>query len=161
MAALSLAQLRRCYAEELRAAAPVRRHEAVVKAFFGTGPWSIIPPKQMSARYVTPDADPRHLYHDVLIAIDAEKGINNGEPGLWARLLDQIEIKRGARILQVGAGTGYYSAILAQLAGPKGRVIAVEYEAALARAARRHLRPWRQIKVVQASPAPHTPLHCG
>nr|WP_298682224.1 methyltransferase domain-containing protein [uncultured Dongia sp.] len=165
MAALSLAQLRRCYAEELRAAAPVRRHEAVVKAFatvprdafFGTGPWSIIPPKQMSARYVTPDADPRHLYHDVLIAIDAEKGINNGEPGLWARLLDQIEIKRGARILQVGAGTGYYSAILAQLAGPKGRVIAVEYEAALARAARRHLRPWRQIKVVQGDGTRHDP----
>lgn len=163
MPKLSLADHRRFYAEELRAAAPVLRNDAVVKAFakvprekfFGPGPWLILPPKSMQARYQTPDADPRHLYHDVLIAIDRQKGINNGEPGLWARLFDAVDVVPGERILQVGAGTGYYTAILAEMTGRKGNVVAVEYEAALAKQARRNLGQWKQVKIVHGDGTKH------
>src|ERR1700757_2799568 len=117
-----LAQLRRFYAEELRAAAPVRRNESVVEAFatvprerfLGPGPWRIIPTKWMDAAYVTADADPARLYHDVVVAIDETRNLNNGEPGLWARLFDQLDLRPGERVMQVGAGTGYYSAVLAE-----------------------------------------------
>lgn len=165
MSALSLDDLRRCYAEELRATAPVLRNNAVVEAFatvprekfLGEGPWRILPPKSMDTRYQTPDADPRWLYHDVLIAIDEQKGINNGEPALWARLLDHVDILPGDRLMQVGAGTGYYSAILAELAGPTGHVIAVEYQADLAARARDNLRAWRQVEVVRGDGTLHDP----
>jgi len=33
---------------------------------------------------LTEDADPRRLYQNVLIALDESKGINNGQPSLWA-----------------------------------------------------------------------------
>jgi protein-L-isoaspartate(D-aspartate) O-methyltransferase len=160
-----LTQLRRFYAEELRAAAPVRHNASVVEAFatvprerfLGPGPWRIIPPKRMDAAYVTDDADPAHLYHDVLVAIDETRSLNNGEPALWARLFDQLEIRPGERIMQVGAGTGYYSAILAELVQASGHVFAVEYDANLAARARENLRPWRQVEVVAGDGTQHDP----
>ena len=139
-----LAQARRFFAEELRAAALIRRNKSVVEAFatvprerfLGPGPWHIIPPKWMGAAYETPDSDPRQVYHDVLVAIDPARSLNNGEPGLWARLFDQLNLRPGGRIMQVGAGTGYYSAVLAEIVGTTGAVVAVEYDAGLAAAAR-------------------------
>src|SRR5438552_15208962 len=76
------------YAEELRAVANIQS-EAVVKAFakvprehfLGPGPWQISNPKHDSYR-TTPEADPRHLYHNILIAIDATRYLNNGQPSL-------------------------------------------------------------------------------
>src|SRR5215467_451568 len=111
-----LVQLRRFYAEELRATAPVLCNDSVVEAFasvprerfLGLGPWRIIPPMYMDSIYITPDADPRRLYHDVLVTIDETRDLNNGQPALWARLFDQLDLRPGERIMQVGAGTGYY-----------------------------------------------------
>jgi protein-L-isoaspartate(D-aspartate) O-methyltransferase len=34
--------------------------------------------------WTTVNANPRHVYHDVLIALDETRGINNGQPSLWA-----------------------------------------------------------------------------
>jgi protein-L-isoaspartate(D-aspartate) O-methyltransferase len=105
--------------------------------FAGPGPWSI---SVSGAGYVqTPDDDPAYLYQDTLIALDAEKGINIGEPSLHARCLDALALKEGSTVLHVGAGSGYYTAILAQLVGPSGRVHAYEIEPALAVRAVRHL----------------------
>jgi protein-L-isoaspartate(D-aspartate) O-methyltransferase len=165
MDGIDLAQARRFFAEELRAAAPIRRNEAVVEAFatvprerfLGPGPWHVIPPKRMAAFYETPDSDPRRVYHDVLVAIDPARGLNNGEPGLWARLFDLLNLRPGERIMQVGAGTGYYSAVLGEIVGASGSVVAVEYDTGLAAAARENLRPWRQVEAVTGDGTSHDP----
>ena len=47
--------------------------------------------------------------------------------------MDTLNIKQGERVLQVGAGTGYYTAILAELVGARGRIHAVEFEKQLAK----------------------------
>ena len=47
--------------------------------------------------------------------------------------------RRGEHAVHVGAGLGYYSAILGHLVGPGGRVTAIEYEADLAARARANL----------------------
>jgi protein-L-isoaspartate(D-aspartate) O-methyltransferase len=92
--------------------------------------------------------DPRHLYHDVLIAIDEERRLNNGQPSLWARMYDQLELSRGGH---VGAGTGYYSAILAEIVGRAGRVTAIEVDPILAARAKENLAAaWPQATVVAA-----------
>lgn len=117
------------------------------EAFAGSGPWklrssvagALLPPKQ------TPDADPRWLYHCVLVVLDEEKGINIGDPGLWARLLARADIQPGARVLQVGAGVGYYTAILSQLVGPTGHVTAYEIEKELAVRATANLADWNNV----------------
>lgn len=104
------------------------RHPAIEQAFAtvererfaGPGPWSIM---VVGSGYVkTPDDDPAFLYQDTLLALDPNRGINIGQPSWHALWLDAIDVRQGETVLQVGAGTGYYSAILARLAGPNGRV---------------------------------------
>jgi len=81
--------VRQIYAEEIRAVLNVRS-PAVVQAFatvprerfLGPGPWQIlapVPPGCFPYR-TTDDADPRHLYHNVLVAIDAARRLNDGQP---------------------------------------------------------------------------------
>jgi len=42
-------------------------------------------------------------------------------------------------VLEVGAGSGYYSAVVAEIVGKKGKVIAIEMISELAERARRNL----------------------
>jgi protein-L-isoaspartate O-methyltransferase len=56
-------------------------------------------------------SDPRAVYHDVLIALDEARGINNGQPSLWASLFDELDITAGDDVVHLGCGTGYYTAI--------------------------------------------------
>ena len=97
--------------------------------------------------------DPSELYQDVLVGLDVERGINNGQPSLHARSLAACDPRIGDTVLHVGAGLGYYSAILAQLVGPTGRVIAYEIEADLAARAATYLAPWPQVEVRAVSGA--------
>jgi len=83
----------------------------------------------------TPDADPVYLYCDVLIAIVPERGLNNGMPSNHAPLIASAAIRSGEHVVHVGAGTGYYTAIMAHLAESGGRVTAVEFDSALAQRA--------------------------
>jgi protein-L-isoaspartate(D-aspartate) O-methyltransferase len=53
------------------------------------------------------------VYQDIGIGIAT--GIPSGLPSLHARLLDAIGLAHGRRVMQVGAGTGYFTAILAEL----------------------------------------------
>ncbi|MGY4408574.1 protein-L-isoaspartate O-methyltransferase [Bradyrhizobium sp. LB7.1] len=52
----------------------------------------------------------------VLVTIDASRNLNNGMPSFWAGNFDHLNIARGEQVLQVGAGTGYYSAVLTEIA---------------------------------------------
>jgi protein-L-isoaspartate(D-aspartate) O-methyltransferase len=155
--AMSVRMARRWYAEELRFAANVRS-PAVIAAFatvprerfVGPGPWRIKSPMRMGDYWTTEGGDPHHVYHDALIALDAARGINNGQPSLWAGLFDQLGIAAGEHVLHLGCGTGYYSAIIAELVGITGKVAAIEIDATLAERARAALAPWRQASVVNA-----------
>lgn len=101
------------------------------------GPWTA---GRTSPRYLrTPDGDPAFLYQDVLVALDAERGINIGEPSLHAHCLDVLALQPGECVLQVGAGSGYYTAILSQLVGPDGHVHAFEIDRTLAERAMQNL----------------------
>lgn len=148
----SLEEARRWFAEELRAICHIG-DERVVEAFatvprelfVGPGPWRIF--HFADGYWTTQDADPRRLYHNVLVALDESRGLNIGEPVLWARHFDRIGVQDGSRVLQLGAGSGYYTAILAELVGPTGRVDAIEIDAPLAEAAQRNLAAWTSARV--------------
>ena len=121
----SVEQVRRWYAEELRFTARVSSPSVVDafatvprERFVGPGPWLIKSPMNLAEYWVSEDVDPCHVYHDVLIALDEARGINNGQPSLWAYLFNQIGIIAGEHVLHLGCGTGYYTAIAAELVGP-------------------------------------------
>ena len=106
--------------------------------FLGPGPWLM----WRWTRYVpTPDADPVYLYTNDLVALVAERYLNNGQPSLHAYLMHQAAPAAGEHVVHVGTGTGYYTAILAHLVGPSGRVTGIEYDPELAAKARPASRP--------------------
>jgi protein-L-isoaspartate(D-aspartate) O-methyltransferase len=149
---------RRFYAEEI-AAVTAMRSPALLEAFakvpredfLGPGPWELAGPDfgmgpQLKYRE-TVDADPRRLYHNVVVAIDRKRNLNNGHPGTLAAWLDQMEIAPGEHVFHVGAGLGYYTAILSELVGAAGRVTAIEVDADLASRARKNLAPWPNVEM--------------
>jgi protein-L-isoaspartate(D-aspartate) O-methyltransferase len=85
----------------------------------------------------------------------AHPGVNNGSPSLHARLLHALAPRAGDRVAHLGAGTGYYSAILSRLVGPAGRVTAVECDHWLAAAARANLADYPNVGVVAGDAARH------
>ena len=99
-----------------RAFATVPREE-----FVGPGPWMVQGGGDLFApARRTADADRRRVYHNLSIAIDPERQLYNGAPGVVATWLDALALAPGARVLHVGCGTGYYSAIIAEVVGPGG-----------------------------------------
>jgi protein-L-isoaspartate(D-aspartate) O-methyltransferase len=100
-----------------------------------------------------PGDNPHVAYHNVLFAIDTARMLNNGHPEFWARLLDQLDVRSGDSVFHIGAGAGYYTAILAQLAGPDGAVVAAEVDPELAGRACENLSPWANARVIAADGA--------
>jgi protein-L-isoaspartate(D-aspartate) O-methyltransferase len=152
----SIEDYRRFYAEEIAAVMGLRSLamlEAFAKVprehFLGPGPWKVAaldfgmgPPYRE-----TDDADPRYLYHNVAVAIDAERSLNNGQPSALAGWLDRLQIAPGEHVFHVGAGLGYFTAILSELVGASGRVTAIEVDADLAARARENLAPWPNVEM--------------
>lgn len=122
--------------------------------FIGPPPWKIV----TATGYVTvPTDNPAFLNQDFAVALLPDKHINNGQPSLHARCFASLQINAGDRIIHVGAGTGYYSAIMAILTGPGGSVIAYELEKPLAAKAAANLLEYPHITVQDCS-ATQAPL---
>jgi protein-L-isoaspartate(D-aspartate) O-methyltransferase len=160
-----LSDIRRRYAKDIRAAAKLRS-AALVDAlatvprerFLGPGPWQILSTERGSWRRLTrssrggyrttPGTNPRHLYRDVLVAVDPGRGLNNGLPSALAFWLDALDLHTEDHALHVGCGTGYYTAIMAEVVGPAGRVVGIEIDAELAARARENLAYLGNVEVL-------------
>jgi protein-L-isoaspartate(D-aspartate) O-methyltransferase len=123
-----------------RVFATIRRED-----FLGTDPWRIVrhPPGPP-----LPVNDPVYAYQDAVIALVPERGLNNGSPSLHAKMLNDLAVEPGQHVAHIGAGAGYYTAMLAELTGASGRVIAVEFNETLAGRARVNLAAWRHVTVI-------------
>ena len=97
-------------------------------------------------------AVPRHLfvpgvplrdaYADIAIPTHWEDGVpvsSASQPAIVALMLEQLRVEPGMRVLEVGAGTGYNAALLAELAGPYGRVVTLDIDAEIVAEACAHL----------------------
>jgi protein-L-isoaspartate(D-aspartate) O-methyltransferase len=79
-------EIRHHYSEELQAIANLQP-QVIVRAFakvprehfLGPGPWQVRSPGAEDY-WTTKDAGPKRLYHNVLVAINAERHPNNGLP---------------------------------------------------------------------------------
>jgi protein-L-isoaspartate(D-aspartate) O-methyltransferase len=145
--------IRRAYAKQVLASVGVddaRLEEAYAavrrERYLAQGPWPIL----RSRGYVaTPDDDPVYLYTDVLVGIIPERGLNNGMPSYHAPLISSASVRAGDHVVHIGAGLGYYTAILSHLAGNSGKVTAIEFDPSLARAAESNFAAVNNIAVIQ------------
>ncbi|MEV4515192.1 methyltransferase, FxLD system [Dactylosporangium sp. NPDC049525] len=74
------------------------------------------------------------------------------KPNLVAAMLEQLQIRPGHRILEIGAATGINAALLAELTGPAGTVVTIELDDDLAAGARASL---------DRAGYPHVTVICG
>ena len=126
-------------------------------------PCGVVEPRLVAAfhavpreRFVAPGREP-------LAYVDADQPIAPGRamasPLTLGRLLQLAELREGEQALVVGAGTGYSSALMAEMGA---RVVALEAEPGLAARARRELAGYPGVRVVEgpleagfAEAAPH------
>ena len=157
-----LVEIRRAYARHIVALGRVclesgsgrevlAAFEAIPReSFVGPPPWLVVPPE---GRFEGSTSDPAALYQDALVVLDAGKGLNNGQPSLHALCLNALAPQRGECAIHVGAGSGYYTAILAMLVGETGHVDAYEIEAELAKLAAASLAGFAHVEVHERSGA--------
>jgi protein-L-isoaspartate(D-aspartate) O-methyltransferase len=116
--------------------------------FLGPGPWTAF---TGAGLVETPSDNPAFLYQDIVVSIAPERKINNGQPSLHAAGLAALDLKKGDSVVQVGAGTGYYSAIMSRLVGETGSVVAYEIEQDLAHKAATYLSMFQNVSVINRS----------
>jgi protein-L-isoaspartate(D-aspartate) O-methyltransferase len=168
-----LDDIRRKYAEGIRDVLKLRFNIVLSKdlvdafakvpreSFLGPGPWLIrgtgnniwqkftcwLHRSDPTGDWIT--VDPEHLYrHDAIVAIVASRGLNNGQPSGLASWIHFLELHKGDHVLHIGCGVGYYTAIIAEVVGPTGHVIAIEIDPELASRACENLACLDHVDVV-------------
>lgn len=98
-------------------------------------------------------AVPRHLFlpdeplarayaDDAVATKRAADGVaisSASQPAIVALMLEQLAVRPGMRVLEIGAGTGYNAALLRTLVGEAGHVTTIDIDADITAAAARHL----------------------
>jgi protein-L-isoaspartate(D-aspartate) O-methyltransferase len=103
------------------------------------------------------EEDWRLLYTDRAIttrlgSAEGESAIaisSSSQPSLMAQMLEDLQLRPGLRVLEIGAGTGYNAALLAHVVGS---VISIDVDREVLADARRHLEqlPDRDVQLVHA-----------
>lgn len=163
----TLEQCRGFYSEELRIVAGLESPDLVSafarvprERYLGAPPWKFSSGnslKQSSYRTTSSVCD---VYHDVFVALRSEKFLNNGQPSMIARLIAALKLSPGKRVFHCGCGTGYYTAIMAEVVGSKGSVVAAEIDSALAEIAVTNLMNYDHVKVLNRDGADVNPVSC-
>lgn len=105
-----------------------------------------------------PDAPLEEAYSDNAILTHEEDGMpisSASQPAIVAIMLQQLGIEPGTRILEIGAGTGYNAALLAELTGPTGHVTTIDIGEEIVAEAREHLdlAGYGRVRVIAADGA--------
>jgi protein-L-isoaspartate(D-aspartate) O-methyltransferase len=106
---------------------------------------------------------PDHLviraYDDTPLPIAHNQTIS--APHMVAIMCDLLDMREGMTVLEVGGGSGYHAAVMANLVGPQGHIYSVERIAELAGLARKNLESARikNVTVIEADGSIGLPEH--
>ncbi len=82
-------------------------------------------------------------------------------PHMVAMMCDYLDLEKGAKVLEIGAGSGYHAAVIAELIGKNGCVYTVERLPSLVEYSRQNLRAagYMNVVVVQGDGSLGLPEH--
>jgi protein-L-isoaspartate(D-aspartate) O-methyltransferase len=171
---MTIEECRSFYAQEIRFTADLKTPgliDAFAKVprekFLGPGPWQLGSPESralsaaglLQLSYMSVQ-DPREVYHNVVVSLDRTKDINNGQPSALGRWIDALALKSGQHVYHLGCGVGYYTAIMAEVVGAGGKVVALDLQPELAERARQNLANYSQVTVEAGDGATFDPGEC-
>ena len=89
------------------------------------------------------------IYEDkhIITKVSADKrpSSSSSQPSLMAAMLEALDLKDGLSVLEIGTGTGYNTALLAEIVGPNGSVASIDIDAELVQRASHRMKetyPW-------------------
>ncbi len=65
---------------------------------------------------------------------------SSSQPAIMAIMLEMLALKPGQRVLEIGAGTGYNAALMAQVVGAAGSIVSIDIDEDVIASAEDHLR---------------------
>lgn len=90
-----------------------------------------------------PDEPLDKVYSDIAIVKkrgeDGRWTSSSSQPAIMAIMLEQLDLKPGQRVLEIGTGTGFNTALIASIVGPGGKVVTVDIQPDLVEESREHL----------------------
>lgn len=92
-----------------------------------------------------------YVYEDRPLPIGSDQTIS--QPTTVAIMLELLQPKRGDRILDIGSGSGWTTALLGHIVGEKGEVIGLERQKTLVELGRRNIEPFgfTHVRIEQAN----------
>jgi len=79
-----------------------------------------------------------HAYADTPLEIGNGQTIS--APHMVALMCEELELEKGMKVLEIGAGSGYHAAVVASIIGEEGHVYSIERIPELASMARKNLK---------------------
>ncbi len=121
-------------AARARMASELRQHghalSALVQDAFATVPRHVF----------VPEIGPAAAYRDEALVIkcgpDGLPVSSSSQPAMMAIMLDQLDLRRGHRVLEIGTGSGYNAAVMSAVVGPAGEVVTIDIDPELVARAR-------------------------
>jgi protein-L-isoaspartate(D-aspartate) O-methyltransferase len=108
-----------------------------------TDPFVVDALRNVPRHLFLPDLPPEQAYQDEAIVTkrddDGRPISSSSQPTIMAIMLDQLAVRRGQRVLEIGAGTGFNAALLAHIVGERGAVTSVDLDADTVERARENL----------------------
>ena len=92
--------------------------------------------RNIPRHYFVPDSQKSEAYENTPIPIMKNQTIS--QPSVVARMTEWLELKDGQKVLEIGSGSGWQSAIIADLVG-SGKVFTLERHSKLANFAKKNL----------------------
>jgi protein-L-isoaspartate(D-aspartate) O-methyltransferase len=134
-----------------RAFRRVPRHR-LVESFYdypvpppGSTPAPLEPFQYVPTIYDPDNPSPEHLdilYADRAIATrvaDGRSTSSTSQPALVASMLEQLELSPGLKVLEIGAGTGYNAALMAEIIEDQSRIVSLDIQSDVVEQTRRLL----------------------
>jgi len=83
------------------------------------------------------------------IPIPIKNGQTTSQPSLIAYMLGKLNIKPGEKVLEIGTGSGFVTALISYLVGDKGRIYAVEINPELYKFTKENLEKYPFTKNIE------------
>lgn len=84
-------------------------------------------------------------YEDTPLPIGEGQTIS--QPYTIAVMFSLLELKKGQKVLEIGSGCGYASALMSEIVGPHGKIFGIERVNELVQKSRKNLKDYKNIKI--------------